>query len=714
MKRSILVLLAVALCAAFVASSAFAAVIGSRHDMTTGSGISGGTAGACSYCHIPHKATGAKAWSGAAGGTLGTIGTIGQLCYDCHNSGGRLGTEITVVTANPFATTPKHGLTVTNLPAADNMAGAGLPYVTSQITSGLIECSSCHDPHSTTAEPFLQASATDLNTLCTKCHGGRSSSGQGYLANTLGTHPVAVSASSSSTIKPVTVPTATMARAFRGSVASITGSGNAWTAGGHLDNNSQVNCTTCHAIHGLQATNQASNADPAYEGTSGSNVKALLAVGDNTTSSGLCEACHGVWSTGSPVAPGGTGTSHPVNVAVPDTEKFSAAAAPYNYGTSKSLCRSCHGVHPRTADPRDAAPNTPILYATHAGNFCQQCHPAGATFFTGGKHHPGTTDIGWGDLASMLSNAKGSSPQLDNTDWFGGSDLSGITCYNCHRAHNAADNTSILRIAKGAGYEGGGTAASPTPTYLAQAHWQAGCVACHTAYPSSFTANDNNSAAGKGSHYVGSLRNTTRNTVAAYIYQGTWPSGGVSVYGLSSGTATNDNTTVQIVCESCHRFNGTAPSNNHAVIESQGNGFVASSGAVGLCRTCHLTTQDSIAAAAGSWGTGFWTADTRAKVIAKTHPLEKIQSGTNVSPAKYPVLGGNVSYASSNTLVNCESCHVAHGALEQFGALILEGPATTNYAASGTNLSVPPAAGGEGWFPTAKDEAAFCLYCHTQ
>ncbi len=735
MKKHGWALIALLACSFFVVSSAQAALIGSRHDMTTATGYSGpgiGGAGPCSYCHIPHKATGAKAWAAGVGGTVGVIGIVGQLCYDCHAPGQKFSAAPTVTAVNVFDTGLFHGLTRAQLPAADNMAGSGLPYATTALTAGLIECSSCHDPHNTAAgqDPFLQAVGTDMNTLCTLCHGGRSSSGVDYVANTLGTHPVNIAANSGSATSPVTVPTDNMARAFR-YLASVAGTGDAWLAGGHLSTGAtgNVTCNTCHAIHGRQPVTTQNASVVFTDNSSGSSVKALLSMGNGLVQSGFCEACHGsvtpaASGTANVKGPGGTGTfSHPINVTggTVDTTVFVAAAAPYNYGTNKPICRSCHGVHPRTPSPRASVTYTPILYERHnpaSGTaFCRNCHPAtGATFFESGKHHAADT-ANWGDIASMQGRASGATPPFDNSSWFlnasgTASAPAGIVCYNCHRVHNSPDNVSILRLAKGPGFTG--------TTYNPTIQWLAGCTTCHGYYPSQYTANDNGSAAGKGSHFVGTLRNIPAglaNSLANYCFTAAWPgTGSLSIYGLVSGTITTDNTLKRIVCESCHRFDGTATTNNHSLVGNYGNTFQATGTTVGLCRTCHLTTQDKSASGADGWGTGWMTGDGRLGVIGRTHPLEKVQvSGVDVNTTKYPIQGGNVSYAGTTpNRVNCESCHAGHGTYPGLGAMILEGTTgTANYSGNAAVTDVP-AADGSSWFPTTKNEAGFCLYCHVK
>ncbi|MBI5418616.1 MAG: cytochrome c3 family protein [Deltaproteobacteria bacterium] len=735
MRKTLLFLLAAAMVVLF-SLPASAAIVGSKHDMTGLTGITWagtqGTAGACSFCHIPHKATGAKAWSGAPGGTLGVIGTIGQLCYDCHNPTGKFQTSPTVVQINVFDTPTYHGLTSGSLPTGDTMVGSGLPYVNAaadNITPGLMECSTCHDPHNTAAgsDPFLQGANT-VNNICQKCHQGRGdvavATAQGFgAAGNPGTHPVNVLANAASATKPTTVP-ATMSQAYRGSVVSITGATprtNAWQAGGHLNNGlttGTVVCVTCHSIHGRQDAAQTTVVVFTDNTDAGAARKTLLSVVDSNNASSLCQGCHGT-------NPGNAANfTHPVNVATPDTTIFSTTTSPYQLGlgtgNAKALCRSCHGVHPASTG-RVATAQTPLLYSALEGAtpFCSQCHPGSATFI--GNHHP--ANVPWSSgVAGIAANA--TALGLNNSAW---ATTNNIQCYNCHAGHNDLDNTSKLRIAKTAGVWGS-TANTLTTTGFRGA-WTAQCVGCHSGYPAFYTANQDGLRS-QGSHFVGNVSTATPNLMD-YVFAGTWPAS-TTAWSYYEGTTTAP----RVACQSCHTLmnNGlprtaTQPlllGNYSDNLEAQA---IGTGNGPGLCRRCHIPTQDKSASAANTWFTGYQTTDTRTTLIQATHPLEKIQSGAATNIATYPIAAGAyVTYhtapGTNTNNVNCESCHSAHGTYVGMGGYILKaasgGAGGTNYSgnfspsASPTNWTTIQGLTRASWFPTTKDETGFCNLCHGQ
>ncbi|HWR98124.1 MAG TPA: cytochrome c3 family protein, partial [Candidatus Methanoperedens sp.] len=98
-------LLAVA--ALFVADPGWAAITGTPHEVPTLA-----AQGACSACHVPHKAAGKRLWpSNMSTGTLeADRGEVGALCGYCHDPG--YGQIDDAKTAYPFKDlkTLTHGL----------------------------------------------------------------------------------------------------------------------------------------------------------------------------------------------------------------------------------------------------------------------------------------------------------------------------------------------------------------------------------------------------------------------------------------------------------------------------------------------------------------------------------------------------------------------------------------------------------------------------
>jgi predicted CXXCH cytochrome family protein len=200
----------IAIAIASLASSAYALVDGSAHDMAGKTG----TRSVCVYCHAAHKGVGggsAPLWNRAATATTFTqtsardngtarnvTGAKSLLCLSCHDGTVNLGTTLT----NPETLTGIANYAIIGgTRAAAGGASAGvlgnldsdhpvsLPYPVNGTSTGAtlataaaaiaalgfdavgdlatIECSSCHDPHTTAEAKFLRASAA---TICSACH----------------------------------------------------------------------------------------------------------------------------------------------------------------------------------------------------------------------------------------------------------------------------------------------------------------------------------------------------------------------------------------------------------------------------------------------------------------------------------------------------------------------------------------------------------------
>ena len=103
--KKFLVVVAVAMLVAFAAATAMAGtgVIGSKHDLATGSDYAGGTLSACQYCHTPHHAVtttiGTEAAAPLWNRTMWTTANAsdGVATYSLYDSGGGgVGAEITL------------------------------------------------------------------------------------------------------------------------------------------------------------------------------------------------------------------------------------------------------------------------------------------------------------------------------------------------------------------------------------------------------------------------------------------------------------------------------------------------------------------------------------------------------------------------------------------------------------------------------------------
>lgn len=206
MKKVLILAAAIAL----FATPSFAAISGSKHDLSSVTGaantVKGDSNETCVYCHTPHGGlTGgfAPLWnrnngsnptgfyaSGSLDATVGNAGILTSdalLCLSCHdgasltsglrnepNSGtvtvsGAMsaGTNLTLDMTNdhPVGFVYSTSSTDTEITAAPTAP----VYVNFGASSNEMWCSSCHDVHDATNAPFLVMSNSG-SALCLKCH----------------------------------------------------------------------------------------------------------------------------------------------------------------------------------------------------------------------------------------------------------------------------------------------------------------------------------------------------------------------------------------------------------------------------------------------------------------------------------------------------------------------------------------------------------------
>lgn len=209
-------------------STAFAAgtVVGSRHDLRVGGGgtPTSSQSEVCVSCHTPHQAAGAAEqdplWNhtGTATPAFGVYGSttmnatptdiapaamgvqsVSLLCMSCHDGSVSVlsmynppNAGVPSVTALPGrilasgrldpANTANMGTSLTNdhpvnftyntaLATADGglVDPATSPTITSWLSGGTVQCSSCHDVHDPTFTPFMRADNAG-SAVCLTCH----------------------------------------------------------------------------------------------------------------------------------------------------------------------------------------------------------------------------------------------------------------------------------------------------------------------------------------------------------------------------------------------------------------------------------------------------------------------------------------------------------------------------------------------------------------
>lgn len=693
-------------CSLILPAAVSAGVVGSPHDIAA----QGYTrlddkdkmkGSVCNYCHVPHKAKGARLWATTPASLKGW-GEVGPLCYSCHDGVAIVSPN---VDASNTAFNPKsHGLTMSELPEGDDATDSGLPY-TGGAADQNIECSTCHNPHDNTNRPFIRA---NINELCEKCHKSRENSGYG-VNNAEGTHPVhKLGLDEVAGPSPIDVQAA-FKTPFPQEYPSDGGKdaqGVHWTIGGHLSTNGDegtIECVTCHSVHGRERV--------------GPPVDTLLSMDPvKETADEFCEGCHrgkrmdGLSEPPYP-NPGGTpyyhaadndsrnGEGRIVEIVEPEGWQFGAGG--------ELLCSTCH-------KPHGALPNSPMLRPMEKSKtFCEECHSVPF------NHHPSGDNGGLADPSSGKLLARTREVIIPDDFPFGytyGEPGNGqLFCSSCHGAHNV----NCLLLISAECVEG------QLDCNL--------CLRCHPKFNPTWQTNDDY----KATHFMGDPMATYIDTVdlttgqidqvdgqPGYYDQypptnkEAWPESNLkSKYGTESE--------YDVTCCSCHNFapgnltggdaddtpyNSGEPTVAQNYIETDlTSGLLARAGQykewlesdvkveqVGgnrgsvskvdkyLCTGCHGLTPNT---------------NPDAKGEGMTHPLMDAD-GTSMTP----VDGTEFTY---NEHVNCETCHKVHEADSRGGFYILREVELRN-----ANTTSVQAATANPYVIKKKTEIEYAPLCH--
>ncbi|MEK6779981.1 MAG: cytochrome c3 family protein, partial [Candidatus Deferrimicrobiota bacterium] len=155
-RNSIWVLLLAAAIVSVSAGGALAALSGSAHDIYAFKPAVGGKTGACSYCHVPHKATGNKLFPNAidiSGLTSDWLSNdqVSRICWSCHGSTSSV--QNSVRNVMPFQDT-SHKRLVSNLTGWGD--DSNLTGVYGLVDGTSLSCVSCHNVHDNEKRPFLR------------------------------------------------------------------------------------------------------------------------------------------------------------------------------------------------------------------------------------------------------------------------------------------------------------------------------------------------------------------------------------------------------------------------------------------------------------------------------------------------------------------------------------------------------------------------------
>lgn len=668
----------------------------------------------CKICHDTATADPRiRGWAGTGIGAGGwSAKQISYLCYMCHQ-----GTPLYSahnMSANAYDA-GAHGYTKNNtlvprgpegtdFTGLDTITTSGLPYT----NSGELECTTCHNVHVVTNRPFNQRA--DYQTLCDDCHPGRvnnasatnvSETGMTGHGGVWSTHPTRQTIAD--TARANLIAAASINASLRLPMGT-TADGN-YRLGGHIQGTDQLDCQTCHAVHGQYGP-------PAVTG-----INDLLAI-DNSTVLGtsgsvLCEGCHYGGQAGQQVgsvagmdqatlgAAGGYSDHpmddlgnrafYPTSVALPafwtDTTDGDRVAQPLFAANGAPVCSSCHDMHGGLTDtPLLRGPQATGNYATVDYNiWCFACHTAAQVIPN--NHH------------SNVNNMNTAAPLSDEF-------TSLVSCGGCHGSSGSANWRA---------HNGFWTWVGTAPA----AGNSAFCQNCHTAQdPTAMLTYDGvdyssgvnfparhgvTRGTGVGSSHQTNLASQRVNGNMDYT-PGWAALGGhasaVSEWGGGAGTEVP-------ICESCHNilYNGLAAAQGlkqgwqanllMAPYEDDGNSatgvetaahdwytntaYNAASGAgqtdVGFCRACHNYTgagwDDATPTAndfvhnppahteyAYSYPAG-QTPYGRATSTILNDETAACPDKTTADAASAP--GANLSYPA-NGAVNCDSCHRPHNA----------------------------------------------------
>jgi len=630
-----------------------AGVEGTAHDMTLQTeDIFGGP---CQYCHVPHKAKGEHLWVTAPFGPQSGWGSrpIAQLCYSCHDNtgGGYNGADVVMTAYSDFS----HGFQVANAPPGPDGSPAEFPPGT-ETAAGLLDCTSCHDPHSRTP-PFLRD--TDIDSLCKSCH-GRENPGSLAGGNVFG------AAESSYSLHPTDVDFSdlgvnglTNLENFPARLEQPTASGS-WQLGAHRVGwgvgTGAFSCQTCHPVHG--GWNYLIEVLP---GPPASSLTPIENQGGSEAA--LCQACHQGGDAGELV---GEDSDHPINTNDGDPETVFPAGWPAG-AQNEVTCSSCHDAH-------GGLSGTSLLRqgGDAEDGWCFSCH--GVSSLTPPYHH--------------------SSREIDDPAIF----TSVLTCGDCHgrgvgwTAHNGFEGFKV-QVLPDSSELCEACHLPDDPVVLSEAEytaWTGQLISFSGAvYPA-----PHGRVAGTDSHPVNDIDDDSIENCQVKTTE--WAaSGGFSKYGPD----------LELLCESCHGILANAGlvlgdeeearrtggwrtnlllepyEDNSPGIGVESPDFVAGPTLSGLCRGCHYSVKENVDPTfvhnppihtvvdfLYEEGLAPYGRETLELITRPFDPQDgacpEVSSADQMAPPSglgVPLVPGVYSYPLENRL-DCDSCHRPHGA----------------------------------------------------
>ncbi|MDO9080178.1 MAG: CxxxxCH/CxxCH domain-containing protein, partial [Desulfuromonadales bacterium] len=537
---------------------------------------------------------------------------VNSLCLTCHVSTGlaqAAGAFSTAATSNAFNNNPSAGTgagsqsshfwggSKTAMPEAGSQNPPTAFYSSrNSISTGLMTCSMCHDPHGNKDTTIKQlrtttATTTDIdNTVCKQCH-------VAYFVNNdyaMMTHPVGPMAVLPAVNNPLKFKAGAPVNVNQGTIQLVSGS---------------ISCSSCHGTHytdsdsrTVDGKGQALNAgDGNLLRTDGTQVSGSTAQETAERRSAVCTACH-PYKTHGQTNPIGCLSCHgahvynasgPANIYVLRNNLFDKAGNPVtgatftsigtpatrwadgDPGTATGYCEKCHGSLTQASgisavrlhsEGEDCATchvhNKADAVRSFEATACDSCHgypPATNAPTTG---YAVNSAKGYNYLNDPDFKDESATPHPTHS---GTSSSYKFSCASCHNADFASthDKGTFQDVFTGSTFQ---EAVKPvgsglTPTYVKTGNGTCSATACH-------------SNGGK------------RTGDATYVYTTTTPT-----WTGTKGTITT--------CDACH-------GNSVATMTSKNNStsHLAHLTAGYACNICHATTADSnTALAAGAAGT---------------------------------------------------------------------------------------------------------------
>lgn len=676
--RKILIAMVGVVALAALPASGVAGVINSVHDIPDFMNYTGTAAkmGACSFCHIPHKA--------AAGGdklfpetyAVGLPDTwssdkLSNMCWYCHGaaSGYTSAREV-----NPFQATShlRNTALLTGGIQASGEADIATVPTDLNLTGTQLRCVSCHSIHDNAKRPFLawgtsgDFSADATNGFCGKCHPNRNNVGTLGSANP-GMHPSRTAYADAGTDSPL-VGVTTIPGTFQVDMSALADPlVGAWNLGGHAlytggtEQGSFV-CGSCHAVH----ANETADFTAADGGTSVTTAVTnpgndLLVMKHTANTAGdvledICEGCHSIVPGSGTRGPGLAGTfSHPTGTDSVWGAAMYGAGEGYQWNTAGTngggiLCQSCHDMH-FSGSNHGATATGAYLQAFQ----CAECHTGTLGAFGAGVHHVS-------NIAAANTLVKGTAVTSTATDWATRTQTSTAVNYW------ASSTTLDCKTCHGIGNAGAHNNAGGFPGLAGIMTESDMCVDCHGFNPSVYTTH---ATTGTASHFVGAITDT------AYKVATTLVAG----FADNAPRYSPDGANGSVECYSCHtvRINGknghvvSYQSSNNAgdgitttkdairnLLLVSGNSDTFTAASENLCTACHGATPGG----------------------GQSHPVLP-----NYTTASTMVPSGTATTVAGQAVgqINCESCHRPHDAdtdsnsADWTNAWILEAAAFTDY-----------------------------------